>query len=321
MYGATMLKTDDSTIKRYHYTYRITNKELNKHYYGVHSCVCSPREDIGVKYFSSSRDSEFIKDQKENPKRYKYKIIKIFCTRIEAIEHEIYLHNKFDVGRNNKFYNNSKQTSTGFDTTGRCVVKDSKGNTLLVNTTDSRFLSGELVSISKGKTRDHSGSKNPNYGKITSQETKNKISHTLRNNGYTDSVETRLKKSISAKNRPPVTKETRDKISKIHKGKKVSSEVIAKRLSTRKSREYGPNYNSLNVDIKNENGEVIFRCLNNFNKICKENNLPCSALRNSIKTKKPIYINLSGGNLAKITNKGWLKYKGWIVELRGELDE
>lgn len=307
--------------KKYHYTYRITNIKDRMYYYGVHSCDCHPKEEIGIKYFSSSKNKDFIKYQKENPQYYKYKIIKIFKTRREAIEHEIFLHNKFNVGVNNKFYNKSMQTSIRFDTSGRTSVKDKDGNTFLVNVDNPRFLSGELVSTNKGRSKDHSGSKNPNYGKTTPQETRDKISYTLKNNGYTDSAETRLKKSISAKNRPPMTEETREKLSIINKGKKVSRETIEKMLATKKSREYGPNYNSLNVDIKNENGEVIFRCLNNFNKICKENNLPCSALRNSIKTKKPIYINLSGSNLAKITNKGWLKYKGWIVELRGELDE
>ena len=171
------------------------------------------------------------------------------------------------------------------------------------------------------KTGGRAGSKNPNYGKTTPQETRDKISYTLKNNGYTDSEETRLKKSISGKNRPPVTEETREKISKINKGKQVSSETKEKMLATKRSREYGPNYNSLNVDIKNEHGEVIFSCLNNFCKICEENNLPGTALRNSIKTKKPIYINLDNGNLAKITNKGWIKYKGWIAELREISDE
>lgn len=65
----------------YHYTYRITNTKERMYYYGVHSCYCLPKEDIGVKYFSSSKNKEFIKDQKENPQDYKYKVLKIFETR------------------------------------------------------------------------------------------------------------------------------------------------------------------------------------------------------------------------------------------------
>ena len=137
----------------FHYTYRITNTKEKKYYYGVHSCKCLPTEDIGVKYFSSSKTKEFINDQKQNPQDYKYKILKLFPTRKEALEHEIFLHKKFNVGVNEKFYNESKQTSTGFDTTGKCVVRDKNGNTLLVNTDDPRFLSGELISIAKGLKR------------------------------------------------------------------------------------------------------------------------------------------------------------------------
>lgn len=108
----------------YHYTYRITNIVEKKYYYGVHSCNCLPQEDIGVKYWSSSTIPEFIQDQKETPQNYKYKVIKIFETRKEALEHEIFLHAKFDVGVNKKFYNGSKQISTRFDTTGKVTVKN-----------------------------------------------------------------------------------------------------------------------------------------------------------------------------------------------------
>ena len=135
----------------YHYTYRITNTKERMYYYGVHSCVCQPKEDIGVKYWSTSKNKEFKADIKNNPQNYKYKVIKIFGTRVEAVQHEMFLHKKFNVGVNNKFYNDSIQTSTGFDTTGRCPGKDKDGNKFLVNVDDPRFLSGELVSTTKGR--------------------------------------------------------------------------------------------------------------------------------------------------------------------------
>ena len=301
--------------KKYHYTYRITNIKEGMHYYGVRSCDCLPKEEIGITYFSSSKDKEFIKDQKENPQNYKYKVIKIFSTRSEANYHEEFLHAKFNV-KNHKLFYNRHNACGKFDPTGMVSCIDKDGNKYFISNEDSRFLSGELVSTSKGRKKDNSGSKNPNYGKITPQEVKDKISHTLKNNGYTDSEETRLKKSISAKNKPPVSNETRAKISKIHKGKKVSKETVEKMLATRESREYGPNYNALLVDIKNENGEIVFSCLNNFCKICEENNLPTSALRKSIETQKPIYIDLNKGNLTKLTKDGKIKYKGWIAVLR-----
>jgi len=101
-----------------HYVYRITNVLLNKHYYGSRSCKCNPYDDLGIKYFSSSKDKDFKKDQKEHPEHYRYKIIKIFENRNDAYALEILLHEKFDVGINENFYNRSKQTSTRFNTYG-----------------------------------------------------------------------------------------------------------------------------------------------------------------------------------------------------------
>jgi hypothetical protein len=84
-----------------HYVYRITNLVENRHYYGIRSCKNrSPLEDLGVRYFSSATNKEFIKDQKQNPSYYKYKIIRTCNSRKDAIDLEILLHEKFDVGAN-----------------------------------------------------------------------------------------------------------------------------------------------------------------------------------------------------------------------------
>ena len=102
----------------FHYTYRITNTKLKRHYYGVKSCNEHPKLNLGIKYFSSSTDKEFKKDQKLNSSDYKYKVIYIFETREEAMLLEIKLHNRFDVACNPNFYNRCKSTCTGFDLTG-----------------------------------------------------------------------------------------------------------------------------------------------------------------------------------------------------------
>jgi len=67
----------------FHYVYRISNILLDKHYYGYRKTQNDPILDIGIKYFSSSKDKEFIKDQKKNPQNYKYKIIRIVGVRNE----------------------------------------------------------------------------------------------------------------------------------------------------------------------------------------------------------------------------------------------
>lgn len=107
-----------STNKVYHYVYRITNIVDKKYYYGKRSSKKVPLEDIGKYYFSSSKDNQFIKDQKQNPQNYKYKVVKILPSAKEAIALELWLHNKFNVGLNPKFYNKVKQTAVKFDTTG-----------------------------------------------------------------------------------------------------------------------------------------------------------------------------------------------------------
>lgn len=108
-----------------HYTYRITNIKNGRHYYGTRTSKLNiPTEDIGINYFSSSSDKDFMNDQKINPQNYKYKVILIFDTRKQAIQSEIKLHNKFNVGANPRFYNKCKQTSTGFDRAGvkfKCI--------------------------------------------------------------------------------------------------------------------------------------------------------------------------------------------------------
>ena len=126
-----------------------THTKENKHYYGARSSKVEPKLDLGIKYFSSSTDKDFIKEQKENPQYYKYKVIKIFSTRVEAINMEIKLHTKFEVGFNESFYNKSKQSSSGFDTSGKGNYIDENGKTILISRKEAllRGLKGE----SKGR--------------------------------------------------------------------------------------------------------------------------------------------------------------------------
>ena len=151
-----------------HYVYRITNTKLNKHYYGTRtSKKNTPEEDLGKYYFSSASNKEFIKDQKENSENYKYKIIKKFRTRKEAIELEIKLHNKFNVGINESFYNRSKQTSKRFDRTG---LRPWNFNKINIYTKDT------LNKISKNKKLWHSKNEHkPMFGKKHKKETINNM--------------------------------------------------------------------------------------------------------------------------------------------------
>jgi hypothetical protein len=94
----------------YHYTYLI-KFENNMKYIGVRSCKVHP-----------SKDSNYLGSSKVIPAELyatcRKRILRLHKTRVEAIAHEIELHNRYNVAVNPKFYNQAKQTSTKFDMSG-----------------------------------------------------------------------------------------------------------------------------------------------------------------------------------------------------------
>lgn len=217
-----------STKQVYHYVYRITNTIKNKHYYGVRSCKIPPKLDLGIRYFSSSKDREFIKDQKSNPNNYKYKIVAITDTRIDAVKLEVKLHNKFNVGMNSHFYNKAKQTSTGFDTTGVVPHNKGKPHSLEAKQKMSEAQKGRRHSEATKEKLSIAGK-----GRIHTEESKEKISAAKKGNtwnkGKSHSKETKEKIAAALKGRQ-VSEETRQKMSIALKGK-VPSEETRKKLS------------------------------------------------------------------------------------------
>ncbi len=110
----------------YYYVYGITHKFISKKYIGARKSKVVPEEDIGIKYFSSSHDKNFMLEQKEHPERFLYEVLQEFSSREEAIIYEIELHHRYNVGINKDFYNLSRQTSTGFDRTGLEVKEETR---------------------------------------------------------------------------------------------------------------------------------------------------------------------------------------------------
>jgi len=143
--------------------YRIAHLHDDMHYYGSKTAKGFKPKDIGTKYITSSTDQNFVKELTEQPDNFKVKIVSIHVTKEEALAKEVRLHAKFDVGRNDQFYNKANQTMSGFmwfnKIKGKVPVKDLDGNTMQVDVTDSRYLSGELVHICTGKVvaRDRDG--------------------------------------------------------------------------------------------------------------------------------------------------------------------
>lgn len=163
----------------YHYVYRISNVKLDKHYYGKRSSKIPPKQDLGIKYFSSSSDKEFMLDQITNPQNYKYKIISQYKTSRDALAKEIKLHNKLNVGSNSKFYNKAKQTATGFDTTGSTLTEEHKRK---VSPLGRKFSEETKDKIRKKSYKEYLTEEarykmgSANRGKHLSEETKSKLS-------------------------------------------------------------------------------------------------------------------------------------------------
>ena len=141
--------TDVKAIK-FHYTYLITELNTNKKYIGVRSSDVAPSEDLGIKYFSSSSNDEFKRNQKNNPLNYKYEVLNIFNDRKSANEEEIRLHTLYSVDKREDFINLVVSNSTGFNPVDYITVKDNAGLICSMKIDDPRYLSGEFVGLAKG---------------------------------------------------------------------------------------------------------------------------------------------------------------------------
>ena len=98
---------------RIHYVYRVT--ELfgdGLHYIGIHTD--DDTTTLGTKYYTSSRNLKFKNNYRANPSQYKSKIIQKFNNRGDAALFECYLHQKFMVKDNAKFFNISNQLPFSF---------------------------------------------------------------------------------------------------------------------------------------------------------------------------------------------------------------
>lgn len=174
-------------MKKFHYVYKILNVSNNMCYIGSRSSILEPGKDLGYTYLSSSLDKNFINDQKTNRENYRYEILKIFTSRIDADEYESMLHEQYDVDKNPMFYNRAKQTSTKFryDPTGIKHSDERKSNI-------SKALLGRHVSDeTKQKLRV------ANLGKKLTDECKKKLSEARK--GTPHSEETKNKMSITRK--------------------------------------------------------------------------------------------------------------------------
>lgn len=179
----------------YHYVYRITNKVLNKHYYGKRGSTIKPELDIGIVYFSSSSDKVFMKDQKENPQNYKYKVVSVHSSSYQALLKEVRLHYKFDVGVNKNFYNKAKQSTAGADRTGISPANKGKPR--------SDEVKKKVSEANKGRTKSPetiTKLKKALSGRKFTEEHKQKIGEANRKREWKDSTREKLRVANSGLN-------------------------------------------------------------------------------------------------------------------------
>lgn len=141
----------------HHYTYMLTVKspvDTRRLYIGVRSCKVQPEQD--VKYMGSCRPMKtWMKTQGQDC--VEKIVLARWGSRQEALEHEIFLHDCFDVGANPEFWNQAKQSAKGFDTAGTTHKAYNKGMrwTAEQRAAQSARLRGRTVSeVTKKKISD-----------------------------------------------------------------------------------------------------------------------------------------------------------------------
>lgn len=145
-----------------HYTYELTCHNMK--YIGVRSCECLPTEDTD--YWGSS---------KYNPNDLREVGVKgvlaQFDTRLEAAQHEIDLHDLYDVGANPEYWNRAKSTTTGFDVSGTTHSDEAK----------AKIGAAHAGKVTSDKTKAkmsaaQTGELSHSFGKTLSEEAKAKLS-------------------------------------------------------------------------------------------------------------------------------------------------
>lgn len=136
-----MLSVND----KIHYVYLLASRKEEKYYIGVRTCKGSIDKDT---YMGSSTCMT-----KEDKAACNKLILARFDTRAEAVQYEIDLHIRFNVVENPMFWNKAKQTSTGFDTSGRSM--DEKERAIRSEAQKKRF--STILHPSKGRklTEEH----------------------------------------------------------------------------------------------------------------------------------------------------------------------
>lgn len=279
-----------------HYVYRITNIVTGMHYYGSRTCIGSPKEDLGIKYFSSITNKRYkfiIEDQKVNRQNYKYKIVKICKNTEEKNIYESYIHYKFNVKDNERFYNLHNQAPKGFDTSARTILKSSVERRLdTISSLEWKETKGKEMSVKMKMTKNSKEWKETIGKKSVEKQLKTKGSKEWKETKGKDAID-KVKKTRSDES----WLETKGKEMKL----KISNTLKENGTCSGKN-----NPNAKIIYIFDNNDKLKFICNGNFYKICSENNLPAGKLSETYK-----------GFTTTVKTKSFMfrQYNGWYAKI------
>ena len=205
----------------------------------------------------------FNDEIKNNKWLFEVIIISTHNTRSEAIDFELELQKSFDVVKSNDFFNEAFASINGMfgrDVSGsnnpmfgknhtektKKILSDKRGN-------DKRFeITGEfrnkISKIHKGKITSEEtkqkiseikkGMKSTFKGKKHSEETKQKISEINKGKVISDEVKQKISESKKGKKRPPFSEEWLKKLSDSKKGSVMSEEAKQKLIESKTGMKY-----------------------------------------------------------------------------------
>jgi len=338
-------------MQKYHYVYKIINRnpiDSRKYYIGVRSSIVKPEED--TKYMSSSK---YLKEAIRNQgvENFSKEILSTFSTREDAQKEEVKIHEQYNVGLNESFYNKYNSRSSGYCVYGYVTVKDTK--------------TGEILNVLKKDYYESDCYEHITVGKVVVTEKKNGIRKQVSSDEYYKN-RSKYKQTMDGRVvvRDTLTDETtsifveeyhnnRDRYMSCNTGmlnatdKKTntkvritveefrnnlekysgttSGEVTVKHVITgetknitieefKKSNEYVTVASSI-IKFYDENGVYQFSNDCQIDKFLEKQNMPVHAFKVSFRNNgSKLYLNeINQSNWTRITQKGHDRFRGWFA--------
>ena len=286
----------------YHYVYRITNTIKKLHYYGSRTSKdCLPKDDLGIKYFSSSADKKFIFDQKNNPHDYKYKVVKILPTRKQANELEIKLHNKFNVDINESFFNKAKQPAVDFSVQG-----NKKANISRLTTTNN----GKKIYKDNLTYNEYYGAAAALSRSSYQHEINKKVSDTKRKTpDYLKQA--RIKSAVNKMNEimPSGLTKKQETVNKSNETKNNKTDIEKSLIQQKTKNTKFKKYLKKMINVFDNHGDLM-QVMTKYD--FKNSALPLKLL--ATKAPNVLYSSIPNATIGLLKTKGILKYTGWYTE-------